>query len=160
MSYHFDSARAALESFILGATVPYIVVPDSQAPQSLGDLIRWTGHGNLPGIDPLPVSGDFCEHTIWSRRSINYAFRAWHDALHIRHNLGFDFDSEIQVARIHQSKLTGQLGVFERDAKRLLWADTAGQSLYFERWGEFPVNQRHFAEAFLVNESLALSVRW
>lgn len=95
--------------------------------------------------------------TVWNGASTeaiygpagNVAFRAWHDSLHLRHTLTFSASDEYHVADI-QAAQSGRLG-------RYIYADTAGQVAYYERWGRFPTRQIAYVLAFLTNQESALA---
>jgi len=47
---------------------------------------------------PFPVYSGGCESTIYGAPEDNYAFRAWHDSIHIALKAGFDVIGESAVA--------------------------------------------------------------
>ncbi len=49
-----------------------------------------------------------------------------------------------------------------RDTSRAAdtYADVAGQIAYYERYGDFPVDQRGYVSAFIESEQRALAWRW
>lgn len=91
-----------------------------------------------------------CENTIFGNKDTNLAFRAWHDAIHIQHDLPFTLKGELEVYNIMQSQLHHNY-YFE---KLLLYADIVGQSLYYEKHNAFPDNQRNFVIDFLTKNSI------
>lgn len=86
----------------------------------------------------IPISTIGLETSIYGDARVNLAFRAWHDATHLQHGLGFNASDEIAVAHIQ----CASAGI-ARD-RALLWADIAGQVRYFETFGEFPNDQKAF----------------
>lgn len=107
-------------------------------PETFDDLRK--AHALLGYI---PVSSIGCETSIYGDASVNLAFRAWHDATHLGHGLGFTPNDEKDVARLQ----CASAGI-PRD-KALLWADIAGQVEYFERFGDFPNDQTSFVLDYL-----------
>jgi len=82
------------------------------------------------------------EVTIFGEPSINWKFRAIHDILHVFNDLDFSASSELQVNYIQQAIFSFDgLPDFER---QLLNIETAGQVVYFEKFGKFPEDQRKF----------------
>jgi hypothetical protein len=105
----------------------------ANAPETFEDLRR-----AFATLGYIPVSTIGCETSIYGDASVNLAFRAWHDATHLAHGLGFNASDEIAVAHIQCAS-----ACIARD-KALLWADVAGQVRYFEAFGEFPNDQTAF----------------
>ena len=111
--------------------------------------VKWQASDNAPqtfdalrrayaSLGYIPISTIGFETSIYGDVRVNLAFRAWHDAMHIAHDLSFAPEDEIAVARIQ----CASAGI-ARD-KALLWADIAGQVRYFETFGEFPNDQTSF----------------
>lgn len=103
------------------------------APETFEDLRR-----AFATLGYIPVSTIGCETSIYGDARVNLAFRAWHDATHLEHGLGFNPNDEVAVAHIQ----CASAGI-ARD-RALLWADIAGQVRYFEAFGEFPNDQKAF----------------
>jgi hypothetical protein len=95
----------------------------------------------------LPVYSGACERTIYAAPEVNHAFRAWHDATHVRLGADFSIAGEIRTAR-EQLRQAAALGADWRTLA-LLHADTIGQVLYFARFGRFVHDQRAFARAYI-----------
>jgi hypothetical protein len=88
----------------------------------------------------LPVLGTHCECVIYDTPHINMLYRGWHDLTHIEMDRGFDFESEIAVAR-HKS-----LRIPEGPMREIMLADAVGESEFAEATGgKFPLYQRLFA---------------
>lgn len=83
------------------------------------------------------------EATIYDDKQVNYAFRAWHDSLHIKLNADFTLEGETRVA-LEQARLIDS----DKLAKILL-AEVIGQAEYFAKHGEFPIDQIAFIERYL-----------
>jgi hypothetical protein len=121
-------ASPALEAFILARAPEHYPTP--YAPSSLADLERYRYSV------ALPVSGEHSALTIYSCPEVNYAFRAWHDRLHIELNAEFDADGELAVARAHEQAV--------RDAiKQGQLTELDCCALFFEVWGQFRYAQEH-----------------
>lgn len=82
----------------------------------------------------LVVWNGASESTIWNDPSVNYAFRALHDALHIESRLGFNIPEEIELGRIQASKYDGLLS-------DLVFIEVSGQADYFLKFGSFVADQ-------------------
>ena len=139
-------------------TVRARVVDEPDVPQSLAALYDQTTAHRCPRTGALswreiPVSGAHCERTVWSGSLANVRLRAWHDSLHMDYGLAlFNTRDELAVAKLQVRMVDG-----DRD-RAILWADTGGQTLYFDRWGAFPEDQRAFVLEFLNRPSDALAM--
>jgi len=96
---------------------------------------------------PLLVYSGACERTIYAAPEVNHAFRAWHDATHVRLGADFSIAGEVRTARA-QLREAAALGADWRTLA-MLHADTIGQVQYFARFGRFLDDQRAFARAYL-----------
>lgn len=97
----------------------------------------------------LKVSKLHSELTIFGDPEVNWKFRAFHDFLHIVHGLDFTFESELLV-NYEQTKIAFEAGLSKFDIQ-LLNIETAGQIVYFKKYGEFPKDQRKFCIDELLN---------
>lgn len=77
--------------------------------------------------------------TIFSERGYQYAYRAWHDSIHMAHGLDFSKESELLVARLQES-IALKCGINPRDAK-ILRLDLEAHIYYYYAKGEHPVKQ-------------------
>ncbi len=77
--------------------------------------------------------------TMFSERKYQYAYRAWHDSIHMAHELDFSKESELLVARL-QEKIALKHGINPRDAK-ILRLDLETHIYYYYAKGEHPVKQ-------------------
>jgi hypothetical protein len=91
-------------------------------------LIIWSGESN---------------NTIYQDASVNYAFRALHDALHITTGLGFSHDHEIELGRIQASQYDSQL------MQDLVYCEVALQAKYHQETGLFLKDQVSFTQNYL-----------
>lgn len=80
------------------------------------------------------------ENTIFGNPETNYAFRAWHDYIHITKQLDFSPLNEARVAFI-QAAILPEEWLFER---YLILIEVIGQVLHHDAWGEFVPDQRLF----------------
>lgn len=111
--------------------------PSENAPNTWRDL---------KGADLacLPVFSGGCDHTIYISPAYNWAFRAWHDSIHISKGLGFSYLDELAVAKEHLCQL--ELIRAPEHVKRAVWYDVAGQVEYYYKNGCFVVNQKAFVQ--------------
>ena len=155
-----------LDAFILSVAPPHEARAD--APQSFAELQNWMSYPSkyfddgrfLPkfkgncfrevGTDlvaRIPVWNGASDDSIYGSAEVNYAYRAWHDSTHLRLGLGFDLDSERQVALQHvRDAWDAGLSV---ESIELLWIDSQGQNEYYRQNSEFVGNQREFARVAL-----------
>lgn len=104
------------------------------APETFNDLVSNLGE--------LIVYSGSSDQTIYGSESVNHAFRAWHDSLHISLNAPFTLDGETVVAMEQARLLGGMYG-------DILIAEVIGQAEYFQTHGTFPVNQTEFVVNYL-----------
>jgi ubiquinone biosynthesis protein Coq4 len=97
----------------------------------------------------IPVSDANSTRTIYSRPMYNYAFRAWHDMLHVVSGEVFDIHGELAVASL-QDHILRLANIPEPDIAAI-YADTAGQAHYYSIHGNFPMDQRGFVLAYVTH---------
>lgn len=85
------------------------------------------------------VFGGGSDDTIFSCKEVQLAYRAWHDSIHLRHELDFSKESELAVAKL-QEIYALRAGMPERDAM-LLRLDLEAHIEYHYAKGEHPVRQ-------------------
>ena len=107
------------------------------APDTFNDLIE-----NSQGT--LTVWAGASDNTIYGDPTVNHAFRAWHDHIHLRYGLGFTIPEEIEVAKIQASILPDRLG-------DIILAEVAGQANYLKEHGHFPEDQKAFINQYLTD---------
>ena len=105
------------------------------APDTLESLTRNCGR--------LVVWGGGSDRTIYGEASVNHAFRAWHDSLHLRLTAPFTLEGETLVA-LEQARLCRNDALGD-----ILMAEIVGQAHYFAKYGTFPVDQMAFITAYL-----------
>lgn len=77
--------------------------------------------------------------TIFSERKYQYAYRAWHDSLHLAMGWDFSHESELKVAKL-QETVAIAWGMDKQDAK-MLRLDLEAHIEYVYAKGEHPVKQ-------------------
>lgn len=142
-----------LDAFILSVAPPHY--PTADAPNESAELLAWAKTHTI-GRDPVPVWDGASDDSIYGSPEVNFAYRAWHDATHIKLDLDFTPDAEKQVALNHvREAWEAGLSV---DACNLLWIDSQGQNEYFAVHQDFVQNQRLFAKVavkFGIQEAIA-----
>lgn len=111
---------------------------DADAPNTFKKLQEWGASGE----QSIPVYSGGCEYTIYSTDEANHLFRAWHDRLHLRHNLGFKKADEIKVSELHCSTLRAVGAPY--NVVKAMEADVEGQVRYYDETQEYVVNQLEF----------------
>jgi hypothetical protein len=122
-----------LNNFILSQVKHIRYIPNDIAPNTerglfnASSLVIWTGESDT---------------TIFRDASVNWAFRAWHDSLHLKTRLDFSVDAEIELGRIQASQCYNQFA-------DLIYAEVAGQAMHYKLTGLFVSNQIEFAKQYL-----------
>jgi len=135
-------ASSRLEAFIRDAAPPHIAVAD--APNTYKALLLH--RGTLWMGQPLPVYNGGCDRTIYSSPNVNYAFRAWHDGIHIAHELDFSPAGEQQVLAVshaHMAQHAKRYGLVAEDFAAIT-ADILGQVMYYQKHGKYVDDQQAF----------------
>jgi len=125
------------------AFYPHITVaPCKDAPNSWKELQVFKGR------KVLPVFNGNCENTIYQKPSDNIMFRAWHDSIHLEHNLSFNPVDEKKVGLIHcqQLRLIGA----PTHVINAIYFDVVGQVEFYSHMGEFITNQFDFVQDCMV----------
>lgn len=123
--------------------------PRADAPGSF-DLLR---HARAVRLI-LPVFDGASEHTIYRDPKVNHAFRAWHDACHLREG-GYDFSpaGEAQACALQCRDILNLWPQAPRALLRIVEAEVTGQVEYFVRHGQFPADQEAFINSLLTAET-------
>lgn len=147
--YQFDVAcgnlarfmfeQAAQVSRLIG--ISYQDADESEVP-SLGYQIRETFERCIREVRPFPISRQGNESAIYGAAA-NLAFRFWHDYLHYVHGLGVGLSSELKLAALHRDAVAKRFGADSLEA-RIMYADVAGQALYYANTKKFIEDQRRF----------------
>ena len=127
-------ATKTLENFVKSKAPPHVV--DQNGPSTWEEL-QARGRES-----PLPVNPTAADNSIYSSTPSNIAFRAWHDATHLKLGAGFDAEGEMRVALEHQREAKAA-GLSDSD-RRALWADTWETFKHHEQTGNFPSEPREF----------------
>ncbi len=118
--------------------------PAARAPQTFEALLLAT---NADPSVVIPVWDGASDTSIYGSNAGNYAFRAWHDRLHIILRAGFDAEGEKAVAVAQRDAILRATG--DSEAAEAVWADVWGQFLYERRHGRFPDDQAAFVKTWL-----------
>jgi len=122
----------------------------AEAPESYKDLKEMT-KGFV-----VPIASYGSDQTIYDNHSVNTMFRFWHDVIHLEEDLGFGVNDESLVADIHiREGVSMGLSSLALD---ILEADTKGQVLYYDRFGEFVGNQKAFVQS-CINKGMKNALR-
>jgi hypothetical protein len=99
----------------------------------------------------MPVYDGGSDKTIYSHARYNYAFRAWHDKVHLELDAGFGKLDEIRVCneQVRQARARFVMLALSEEDIRAVIADVAGQVLYYYKHGEFVKDQALFVGACL-----------
>lgn len=136
----------AKRSGVLALPIDDAPVFETSTPvDALRDMVH-TVNGSLV----IPVWSGASERTIWSSPEVNYLFRALHDSHHLETGYGFDLEGERALAEHACALIEG-----ERD-RSILWAEVWGQVRYQQENGRFPVDQRAFVCAYIVDSEKTL----
>lgn len=130
----FLEARCNLGSFVrrmaaLHLPQGFIAVEDAPSSYPALRQVYYTE-------EPLPVYAGESDNTIYLSQRDNYAFRAWHDALHVRMYRDFTLPDELVVAAEHINAVSLEFG-YDSPEATIMAIDTAGQAL---RWA---ANREH-----------------
>jgi hypothetical protein len=114
------------------------------------------GVGNAPEQIAFDADGTMLvfdgasEQTIYGDARVNHAFRAWHDAQHIRARAGFTLAGERLACEMQCRDLQRAFPSVPESVLRLIRAEVIGQAEYFARHGAFPIDQAKFIEEYLL----------
>ncbi|KXP04256.1 MULTISPECIES: hypothetical protein [Tsukamurella] len=120
----------------------YIGTPD--APSTYQQLRAAYDRSASTG-EPLPISDEYCDGTIYLTPEENIKFRFWHDTSHIARGLSFRLEDEWELALWHleQLRLAGLgPGTLEYELFRI---DVLGQVIVQALIQRFPYDQRLFS---------------
>ena len=121
----------------MASTIDYM--PQDEAPSTerelfnCGTLKIWTGAS---------------DNTIYQDETVNWAFRAIHDAFHLETRLGFTPEEEIEMGRLQASKIDSDI------LAKLFYIEIAGQAEYYLKTGQFVNDQIKFTMEALQNETV------
>jgi hypothetical protein len=122
----FDSQLNRLITILAPKHTVADVAPESfESLSRAGKLVVWAGAS---------------EGTVYGDALVNYAFRAWHDSLHLKLQAPFTLQGETVVA-LEQARI---LGLHSRTWASLVMAEVLGQASYLAETGMFPKDQVRF----------------
>jgi hypothetical protein len=148
LSTHFNAVVQTMANRVL--PTGFDVGPD--APHTFEGL---QAHYDRTGR--IKVWDGASSETIFGDAEINYAFRAWHDAVHLKFALPFTFQGECAVADIMKEqvrKVYGD-GAYTRFYCNLIECEVVAQADHFRRTGEFPADQVAFTRLWLNAHNVA-----
>jgi len=96
----------------------------------------------------LVVWSGASDSTIYQDALVNYAFRAWHDSLHLATGLDFSVDAEIELGRMQANQCDSDL------MRELVFCEVAGQAMHYRNTGKFVENQVEFTVNYLKSKGL------
>ncbi|MEI2671068.1 MAG: hypothetical protein V9G13_08040 [Marmoricola sp.] len=114
-----------------------------EAPATYPQLRAAFQHSVKSG-DPLPVSNQYCDDTVFVEPSDNVAFRYWHDVSHCRLGLSFALPDEWELTLWHLDQLAAAGYPPPTLEYQLLRLDLLGQIILLGIAGRFPFNQGEF----------------
>ena len=143
----------ALQRFVADHAGPYRLGADddSDVPGTLAELKAEVGGAG----GELTISKCYCEGTIFGGAAANQDFRAWHDRLHLIHDLDTDSEAEELLAVKHIQAIDYAAALNPHAVwavaphlqwvKAAVWAETYGQNVYYQRRENFPRDQARFS---------------
>mgnify|MGYP000855250006 FL=1 len=114
-----------------------------EAPTTYPQLRAAFSYSTKTG-EPLPVSNQYCDDTVFIEPSDNVAFRFWHDVSHCRLGLSFALPDEWELTLWHLDKLVAGGYPPTSQEYQLLRLDLLGQIILLGIAGRFPFNQGEF----------------
>lgn len=114
-----------------------------EAPATYPQLRAAFAHSTKTG-EPLPVSSEYCDDTVFMEPSDNVAFRFWHDVSHCRLGLSFALPDEWELTLWHLDQLLAAGYAPSSLEYQLLRLDLLGQVILLGIAGRFPFNQGEF----------------
>ena len=112
-------------------------VPDAEPYSSFADMdARY-----LQANRHMFVSDEYCDdHPVFSHDE-NVLFRAWHDAGHLAHGLGFSANEEVELFRRSATQADRDGVVMAPGARRALFSESVYQLAAAHVLGDFPSTQ-------------------
>lgn len=97
---------------------------------------------------PFKVYSGASDRTIYDSPHVNWAFRFWHDYLHVFGNRGMNFYDEAVIAKTHIEAVAAEFGESSLEAK-IIEADTYGQAVWYAVNGSYVEDQREFVTMYV-----------
>lgn len=150
----FQVACAELEHFVLErvAQLSLTVVPTPTAPSTFEDLVSRAREVGLGYREVFDGGGD---NIIYSSTQANYAFRAWHDFVHLGHDQDFSLGGELAVFAVMAQELLARGA--SSDCIQVLHAEIVGQSQYYMYRHTYVENQPAFDLTYIRDPWSALA---
>jgi hypothetical protein len=105
---------------------------------SVADNAPATEHELLQHAKHLVIWSGASDKTIYQDASVNWAFRAWHDRMHVQTGLSFAPGAEIELGRIQAAQCDSAL------MQDLIYCEVARQVMVLQATGEFVADQFDF----------------
>lgn len=137
---------AQTEGWILSIAPPH--VRSMKSPQTFEDVKEYFDKN---GKYHVFEGGAKLDETVFNTWEARWAYRAWHDSIHVQFDIPFEKKNELAVARIQES-IALDYGISKRDAK-ILRLDLEAHIHYYYTTGEHPERQVRLI-ADCMNESL------
>lgn len=130
------------EAWLLDVAPPHFASDESPTTY---DEVRdhWTRH------KMFHVFNGGSTDTMFSERRYQYAYRAWHDSIHMKYEIPFEKQDELTVAKL-QEAIALRHDVDPHDA-RLLCLDLEAHIKYYYAKGEHPVRQLELIRDCMAN---------
>lgn len=131
--------RKQTEKIIKHLAPPHVASMES--PSSFEDVIKQAKTGTY-----IVFEGGSLD-TIFSGRETQYAYRAWHDSIHVSNGWDFSREAETMVA-VEQQKIAVEHGVSLLDACWLKWDLILHVAHFYHHEEQHPENQTKMLEDF------------
>lgn len=116
--------------------------PSSEAPSTFKALkAEWSEC--MRTRRPMRVYDGACEGTVYGSAPANWAFRFWHDVLHVAHGLTFKPDDEVKLGLMQVKAVADAFGADSLEALVML-TDTTAQTEHYRLTGRFVDDQAAF----------------
>lgn len=138
--------------------VPMGWTPREDAPDTLYGVTQMY----LANRGHMYVWDGASDQTMFDDPEHNYAWRAWHDMVHVQHQFTFTPEGEKLTVVRQITQMFDQYGVSPDTLKWSSWmyADIVGAVEYEQLHGHFPVKQRDFVEAYAKLGRQVLNTEW
>lgn len=149
----FEKARHNLTKFVEAKALRFSqrfglsYEPHPRAPETLLEIQKAYRH-SLIHSTPFPIWDGASDNTIYLTPEANYAFRFWHDMLHLALFADTVVVDEIELGHIHVGCVMAEFGMHSLEAA-LMRADTIEQSKFEAEFGYFPPDQLAFAKVIV-----------
>lgn len=120
--------RRHINNIIMKQASKLTYTVSSAAPGTFTDLYNSTS---------LVIWSGASDNSWFQDETVNWAFRALHDTLHLKTMLGFTPEQEVELGRIQANQYTGVMADF-------IYSQIAGQAEYYMKNGIFVPNEVEF----------------